>query len=222
LKIKDNKMRLPGLLTTTIHRPIRTFAPTVATISVATTIVVVAVLLIIIPSAITVWAATIYCRDQETVENRTCVGTHDTDTIFASDQTLIIYALGGNDIVHSDRQAASGLLVYGGDGQDSLYGTWRDDVLRGDAGNDYIVGYYGNDRLHGGPGNDQLRGFDNNDVLFGGYGDDNMAGGNGADTYYCRPGIDAIFFNIHQGDIIGDDTCEIINPWGFWVFGGFS
>jgi hypothetical protein len=94
-----------------------------------------------------------------------------------------------NSIVHAeDRQAASGLIVIGGDGNDQLHGTGRDDELRGVAGNDYIVGFLGHDRLMGGPGMDEMHRGANDDILRGGYGDDILIGDDGADTFYCGPG----------------------------------
>ena len=80
--------------------------------------------------------------------------------------------------------------VYGGLGNDNLYGTNVDDgdLLVGDnevnygnitvdslvGGDDLIKGYGGSDALQGGFGNDLLYGGDGDDSIYGGIGDDTL------------------------------------------------
>lgn len=65
-------------------------------------------------------------------------------------------------------------------GEDVLYGGWGNDILYGQGGNDELQGGYGNDILSGGTGNDCLEGDAGSDVLIGGMGNDLLHGdGNG-------------------------------------------
>jgi len=79
----------------------------------------------------------------------------------------------------------------GGDGNSSIGGSNRADLLLGGKGDDIINGFGGDDRIAGGDGNDQLSGDDGNDIidgsagndsLFGGWGNDRLFGGDGDDT----------------------------------------
>jgi Ca2+-binding RTX toxin-like protein len=70
-------------------------------------------------------------------------------------------------------------IVTGGNGNDLLIGTNRNDFLRGGLGRDTLWGYAGDDILHGDDGND---------VLWGGAGRDLMLGGNGSDVIDARDG----------------------------------
>ena len=75
------------------------------------------------------------------------------------------------------------VTVNSGAGNDIVYGSTGDDVIRGEAGHDQIVGGGGADTLSGGDGNDQLT---------GGLGADVLVGGDGNDTYYIRDLEDTI------------------------------
>ncbi len=70
-----------------------------------------------------------------------------------------------------------------GSGNDQLYGGNGNDVLNGGAGNDQLFGENGTDRLDGGAGNDRIEGGNGNDVLIGGAGDDVLVGGRGDDQF---------------------------------------
>jgi Ca2+-binding RTX toxin-like protein len=73
-----------------------------------------------------------------------------------------------------------------------LYGGHGDDILFGGFDEDYI---------NGGPGNDEL---------YGWFGDDILEGGPGADYFDCGDGQDLIVdFNPLQGDTHADN-CEDI------------
>jgi Ca2+-binding RTX toxin-like protein len=79
----------------------------------------------------------------------------------------------------------------GGNGNDTLFGSEVDDVLRGGAGDDMVVGFDGSDALFGGAGNDFVQGSGGSDFLDGGDGNDvlnngdnvrdTVLGGNGND-----------------------------------------
>ncbi len=73
-------------------------------------------------------------------------------------------------------------------GDDILFGTDRNDRIKGGAGNDYIRGGAGNDRLFGNEGKDALIGGTGNDFLYGGAGDDILTGGMGKDRFIFGDG----------------------------------
>ena len=77
----------------------------------------------------------------------------------------------------------------GGEGNDILRGTSRDDILRGHAGKDWLFGGKGDDRLEGGNGND---------AIFGGKGDDAALAGAGHDRIWTGKGSDLVVFK--EGD----------------------
>ncbi|SLN34123.1 M10 family metallopeptidase [Oceanibacterium hippocampi] len=102
-----------------------------------------------------------------------------------------------------------GLLLNGGDGDDSLtggagndslIGRRGDDTLTGNGGDDVLDGYRGADVLDGGAGDDFLDASADDDVLIGGTGNDTMNGGSGNDTMTGGDGADSM----NGGD--GDDT----------------
>ena len=74
------------------------------------------------------------------------------------------------------------------DGDDWLFGGEGNDVLFGLGGNDHLYGGSGDDVLFGGSGNDHLYGGSGNDILFGGSGDDYLDGGEGRDILFGGSG----------------------------------
>ena len=115
----------------------------------------------------------------------------------------------GRDIIRYDGAPAP---IAGGLGDDVIFGTGGDDVLRGDinwvsaqgelmggddvlyglGGDDRIGGKAGDDTLYGGAGDDRLYGDDGDDVLRGGAGEDVLTGdsplGTGVDTFVLAAG----------------------------------
>ncbi len=94
-------------------------------------------------------------------------------------------------------------IVFAGTaGNDTIQGSYLDDVLNGGAGNDTLYGYSGNDLLDGGAGSNWLDGgtgndtligsAGGNDVLYGGDGDDSLNGIQGSDTLYGGAGNDRL------------------------------
>ena len=51
-----------------------------------------------------------------------------------------------------------GSYLYGGAGNDRLYGYWTNDYLNGGDGRDTLIGNEGDDYLNGGDGDDTLYG----------------------------------------------------------------
>lgn len=85
-----------------------------------------------------------------------------------------------------------GARVWGGDGNDILYGGNDADKLHGDADNDVLVGYDGADELYGDAGTDELSGGNGRDFLDGGTENDTLVGGLGADVLHGASGDDKI------------------------------
>jgi len=65
--------------------------------------------------------------------------------------------------------------IFGGEGNDSLFGNYGQDLISGGAGNDTIFGGQNEDTIDGGAGDDMILGNRENDVL---------TGGDGADTFF--------------------------------------
>ena len=85
----------------------------------------------------------------------------------------VIYAGSGDDIVDMTSEKMSytggGVIVYGGDDDDTIWANNGSNTLYGDAGNDRIVGACGNDLIIGGSGNDSMHGGGGEDTFcFGG------------------------------------------------------
>ncbi len=103
-----------------------------------------------------------------------------------------IYGGGGNDGIYG----YLGLdKLYGGNGNDFLYGGGNADLLYGGSGNDRLDGGQYHDKLYGGSGADILLGGSGSDIIDGGAGRDIMYGGSGSDTFY---------FDIKGGDVSSD------------------
>ncbi|MFM5194211.1 VCBS domain-containing protein, partial [Aeromonas media] len=98
------------------------------------------------------------------------------DTLYGGDGNDILFGQGGDD------------FLYGGAGNDILFGGSGNDTLYGESGSDVLSGGSGNDTLYGGTGNDVLSGGLGNDILIGGAGDDILKGDAGADTFTWQKG----------------------------------
>ncbi|WP_281287258.1 calcium-binding protein, partial [Blastochloris sulfoviridis] len=88
---------------------------------------------------------------------------------------LLVNFLGGNgdDLVGGSTRNDK---VWGGLGNDTLFGYAGDDKLYGEEGADDLLANEGNDYLDGGTGDDRLFGYVGNDVLNGGDGNDTLLG----------------------------------------------
>ena len=96
--------------------------------------------------------------------------------------------------------------IFGQDDDDSLFGGTGSDFLDGGVDDDLIEGGDGSDELVGGQGNDDLSGDEGDDVLFGGDGEDLITGGEGKDVQFGGFGSDT-FFGGNGGDVVvgGED-----------------
>jgi Ca2+-binding RTX toxin-like protein len=105
----------------------------------------------------------------------------------------------GNDVIYGANGGESmggGLgddKIYGGGGNDIIYaGIEGYDTLDGGNGNDLIFASYGHDVVEGGAGNDEIYAGSGNDYVNGGAGDDSIYGGQGVDTLIGGAGNDTI------------------------------
>ncbi|WP_299041449.1 tandem-95 repeat protein [uncultured Tateyamaria sp.] len=131
------------------------------------------------------------------------------DTIFAGNDPdlgldqLNIEDDGSNPIFPGDPRPDNGMdTVFGGEGNDLIFGADDDDELYGGTGNDTIDGEIDEDFIDGGEGDDSLLGGQGNDTIEGGVGNDFIDGGLQADTLNGGEGNDTI---------LGDNGADLIN-----------
>ena len=113
---------------------------------------------------------------------------NDTMNGFGGDDILFGGQSNPADASHRDN-------MFGGDGNDKIYGNSDADFLQGDAGSDLIFGGGDNDTLDGGAGADALWGGAGNDLLTGGAGADlfGFVSGSGSDQITdFEVGVDAL------------------------------
>ncbi|MEM7709840.1 MAG: type I secretion C-terminal target domain-containing protein [Pseudomonadota bacterium] len=84
--------------------------------------------------------------------------------------------------------------VRGGHGDDVLYGDDGENTIWGGDGIDLLVGLRGNDALRGDDGGDVIDGGDGLDYVIRGAGDDRIFGGDGDDRLTGGDGRDAFVF----------------------------
>lgn len=91
-------------------------------------------------------------------------------------------------VTHEDKLAADVEKMWGGSGNDVIFGNNAPNTLYGGAGNDMLFGLASGDYLSGDNGNDSMWGHEGDDYLVGGNGVDSMVGGRGSDIFYSRDG----------------------------------
>ncbi len=101
----------------------------------------------------------------------------------------------------------NGDTIFGGNGNDSIFGQDDDDTLFGGAGNDYVDGDVDDDVIALGDGDDTGIGGQGDDVIEGGQGADTITGGAGADALFGGSGSD-VFVGGTAGDVAvgGEDA----------------
>ncbi len=92
----------------------------------------------------------------------------------------------------TNASSLGGVLLDGGQGNDTLYAGAHGDRLQGADGDDQFFGGAGDDALTGGDGADQIYGGPGTDVLTGGAGDDRLFGGSGNDSISGEDGVDLL------------------------------
>lgn len=101
------------------------------------------------------------------------------DVIYGGDGFDILYGAQGDDEIFaaegssvSGRQDTRGARMFGGAGDDKIYGSNRWDRMQGGAGTDRLNGYEGRDWMRGGADRDFVIGGSNIDDVHGGSGND--------------------------------------------------
>jgi len=89
---------------------------------------------------------------------------------------IIVYGLGGSDIIAGEFISAQNQQYFGGNGDDVLFAGIGDDEVHGGAGNDIVVG-----GTRANDGDDRLFGDADRDILLGGVGGDQLDGGDDDD-----------------------------------------
>ncbi|MBA3747103.1 MAG: hypothetical protein H0W96_06365, partial [Solirubrobacterales bacterium] len=124
---------------------------------------------------------------------RTVRGSAGADVIIARGVGVVIDGGDGDDTICAGK---GNDVVHGGRGNDTILGGNGGDRLFGDAGNDLLLGQVGDDDLRGGAGNDRTGGGDGRDRVDGGAGDDTLdeqkLGGKGSDRLLGGAGMDRI------------------------------
>ena len=82
---------------------------------------------------------------------------------------IAIYGHAGNDSLYVSSEVEVNAWLFGGDGDDTLYGSGAQSILVGNDGNDALRGRGDEDILIGGRGADVLFGGDDDDLLLAGY-----------------------------------------------------
>jgi Ca2+-binding RTX toxin-like protein len=126
-------------------------------------------------------------------------------------------ALGGDHIIHSsiglstfnNRDSAD--TIYGGAGDDQIWGVFGDDELYGEAGNDQIRGGEGADTIYGGEGNDEIRGDDDHLLALELFGNDFIDGGAGEDVIYGELGDDDIYGCLGNDQLHGEEDNDFLS-----------
>lgn len=144
----------------------------------------------------------------------------------------------GNDLLYVVSESSPGAdptggTLFGGAGNDTLYGASQDDTLHGGEGHDTIEGMAGNDLLYGGTGDDTLTGGFGDDLYDGGTGTNLLVGGNGQDRFVFGPNLgdntiqsfergqdtlrfDAARLGIGDGDANVDTTADVVDVFSSW------
>ena len=81
---------------------------------------------------------------------------------------IVVYGGAGNNMITVSSSIRLPAFLYGGDGNDTLFGGRGNNVLVGGAGNDRLYGGAGRNLLIGGLGADTLHGGAGDDILIGG------------------------------------------------------
>ena len=126
---------------------------------------------------------------------------------FAIPKGLLNVASGGNDI------------LYGGAGDDDLFGDLGNDKLYGGDGNDHLNGGIGDDEIYGGDGNDFIEEYPDggNDIFYGGAGNDYLNSEGSNRVLYGNEGNDWILSNVGNSFLDGGAGNDTI-----WSYGGIS
>ncbi len=99
--------------------------------------------------------------------------------------------------------------IFGLTGDDDLRGGGGEDNIFGGFGDDDIRGQAGSDELDGGFGDDIIRGGGGSDTIFGGFGDDDLRGNGGSDELNGGAGDDRLDGGANDDTYIGGGGDDI-------------
>ena len=96
-------------------------------------------------------------------------------------------------------------VIYGGDGNDTLSGSYESDILCGDNGNDVINAGAGDDHIYGGSGDDILNGGAGNDIYYisNNHGNDIIHDTDGSNRIAFTDGLSLNSYNISVNADLG-------------------
>ena len=138
-------------------------------------------------------------------------GSTGNDTFRGTEGTSAIdawFGFAGDDIINTGSGQGAD-IVYGGAGNDRLFGEDAEEWLNGDDGNDHITvtGYLG--RAFGGLGDDLIIGSALPELLYGGVGND-IIGSLGQGEAYGGAGNDRLYGGIGFETIYGDEGNDVL------------
>ncbi|MEM6933987.1 MAG: type I secretion protein, partial [Pseudomonadota bacterium] len=113
----------------------------------------------------------------------------DDDKLFGGHGNDNLFGSAGHDMLDGGEGADT---LDGGSGDDLLYGGADQDDAQGGSGDDVLFGGTENDVLTGNSGDDEISGDAGNDALYGSSGNDLLNGGTGLDTLDGGSGNDVI------------------------------
>lgn len=147
------------------------------------------------------------------------------DQIVGQSPNVMIFG-GDNGFVLDASQSDFAILLYGGNGNDTLIGSRFNDLLVGQDGADVLEGREGDDSIYGNNGNDVLKAASGNDRLDGGSGVDTLDGGTGESvaemTFAGLLGLSGSKFRGVESDVLlaGIVLCKIYGSAGDDYFYG--
>lgn len=131
----------------------------------------------------------------------------DDDILYGGNGNDELYGKAGDDIHYGEGGDDE---IYAGSGNDIAYGGNGNDILKGGGGDDVLYGENGADSLFGGLGDDIISGGSSADTLYGNDGDDVLDGGSGADTFYAGKGADIVTAGSGNDIVYGNDGDDVI------------
>lgn len=144
---------------------------------------------------------------QGTITNVIAGGAGDDTIVFGTTNDILLSdttanTLGNDSITAADVRFFSeddvGVSITNLEGNNTIEGSERNDLLVTGSGNDLLLGGKGDDTLLGGGGNDYLFGGSGNDLLDGGLGDDTLEGGFGTNTLVGGEGNNLFFYRFSE------------------------
>ena len=149
------------------------------------------------------------------IDDDSVTGGTGNDTIIGGQGDDIIEGNDGDDLIYGglDTEVLNlpdAIDPAPDDNRDTLYGGAGNDTIFGRDDANTLFGGTGNDVLDGGIDNDLINGGDGDDTIFGGEGDDVINGGEGQDLIYGGLGDDTIQGNLDNDTIYGDEGNDTI------------